>query len=404
MFSIKTVDKRINLVIFIYLLILVYNIFVSYFFNINPLDIIQYFSWSGNNLGGDLLSCCKYAYSNIIVEGHPYPLFSYIVFRIINILFFIRPDDNFSLNFQFFYLMYILLCFFISFIVLKFFICKSLNMTLRHVMFLALILFCSNWSLGNVMLGNLQLATLPFCLYFCLNVDAEQLINRLISILCVCISFGLKLTPIIYSLLLLYKKKYKDFVICFFISIIIFIVPFLFFLGNKSLLENMLFFIMNSLKYSIYNIDRVGGLNTIVSFVRLLDDFFIVDINAIILISKIVSKLLLLAISICAYKRDTKFQVLAITVCISLIGPAYPHYCVLFLIPFFMYLFSFDEYDIFDYMYFILLLLIVIPYKSFFLIRIINIDESLLRSIVTDISIGFICFTILIEKFCKRKR
>lgn len=91
------ISRRINIYVFFLIVILVYNFFISMMFNDNPLNFLQYFDWMSKVLGGDLHSCCIYAYSETLVESHPYPSFSYLFFIIINLLFGIKINDDFSI-------------------------------------------------------------------------------------------------------------------------------------------------------------------------------------------------------------------------------------------------------------------------------------------------------------------
>lgn len=388
------IKRRIQYIYLIYIFIFVYNIIISIFFNINTLDIIQYFSWSGKNLGGDLLSCCKYAYSDILVEGHPYPPFSYLFFKLCNFLFNISSRDNFSMNFQVYYLVYIFLSLMLSIFMIQLAYIKE-SISKKFFIILLLIVCCNNWSLGNIMLGNLSILTLPLCLYFCLNIDSNDKKITMLSIFCIVLAFGLKLTPVVYLFLLLYKKRYKEFIISLCLTSFVFIVPFANF-NTVSLIDNIKIFLINAFNYSKYYIDRVGGLMSIVTFLNK-TKWFNLNSDTIVLIAKIMSKVLLIIMLLCAKLADTKKQILILTLCITLIGPAYPHYIVYFTIPFIMYLFSNKCYNNFEKVYFILMLIILIPYKSFYLASIFGKDESILRSVITDFCINVICLIIIIE-------
>ena len=371
----SNVEKRINFFLLIIVVILIYNYFISFLFNINPLNFLQYFDWMSTSqfLGGDLHSCCIYGYSETLVPTHPYPPFSYIFFRLVNFLFNIKNDDNFSINFQLFYLFYVSIILMVSVLLINE---KVKNNSIKVQFFSTLVLF-SNWVIGSIIVGNLSLITLPMLLFFMFFHNSEDLICKELSLLTCALAFNLKLIPIVFAFVLVCNKDYKSFVrlttysaIIFFFSILVF---------NNTSYVNIIFEYLSCLfKYSVYNIDRVGGGVAIYLFFSKLNFFPS-------LLAKIISKSFFVVLLIYAiYFKDVKQRILAITLAAVFVGPAYPHYCVIFIIPFIYYIVEKNKFRVIDIMIFSILLLINLPIKYYFLPSFYNQDESLFKTIVTE--------------------
>ena len=369
------VIKRINIIFLLIASTLIYNLFISLIFKKGILDFFQYFDWMRNSkfLGGDLHACCIYGYSKTLVPTHPYPPFSYIFFKIVNLFFGIKQYDNFSINFQFLYLLYVSIILIISSLLIN---TRIKYNSVKTKTFNVLVLF-SNWTIGAIILGNLSLITLPMLLFFMFYCDSKELVCKELSLLICALAFNLKLIPIVFSFILICNKDYKAFIRQSAYSAIIFLLSIQVF-NHTTYVNTIIEYLSCLFKYSIYNIDRVGGGVAVYLFFSKFNFYPI-------LMAKIISKLIFVVLFIYAtFFKDMKQKIMAITLAAVFLGPAYPHYCVVFIIPLLYYIMEDNEFRIIDIAIFCILLLINLPIKYYFLSNFFNQDESLFKTIITE--------------------
>lgn len=105
-----------------------------------------------------------------------------------------------------------------------------------------LLLFTSVF-LFTIERGNLIILTVACINYFLAFYDSESLWLRRLGLFCLCFAAALKIYPVLFGVLLLADKRYKDIAFCLVCGLILTFVPFLFFKHGLSnvprLLENV---------------------------------------------------------------------------------------------------------------------------------------------------------------------
>ena len=105
---------------------------------------------------------------------------------------------------------------------------------------LCLILFCSFPLVYGIERGNSILYVLVFTLIFVIGYQSDNKYIRYLSYLSLAIATGIKIYVILFSLLLIRDRHFREFIILYSVTIIVFIVPFIFTDGTfYSLLHNI---------------------------------------------------------------------------------------------------------------------------------------------------------------------
>ena len=100
--------------------------------------------------------------------------------------------------------------------------------------------------------GNNIMVALLFLLCFINLYTSNNRVARYFSFFCLAIATTIKISPIIFSLLLLRERRYKEFLLAIFITIIVLIVPFFYFYGGlrEQFLQLINNISLNSIFYS----------------------------------------------------------------------------------------------------------------------------------------------------------
>lgn len=105
-----------------------------------------------------------------------------------------------------------------------------------------LLLFSSIF-LFTIERGNLIILTVAGINYFLVFYDSESKWLQRLGLFCLCFAAALKIYPVLFGVLLLVEKRYKDIALCVLCGLILTFVPFLFFKHGLSnvprLLENV---------------------------------------------------------------------------------------------------------------------------------------------------------------------
>lgn len=91
--------------------------------------------------------------------------------------------------------------------------------------------------------GNLSLQTLLFLTYFILYYQSGDRIKKELALISLAVAVAFKIYPVVFGLLLLLEKKYKEALRCVIYGVVIFFVPFLMFGGMSSvvtMLQNIM--------------------------------------------------------------------------------------------------------------------------------------------------------------------
>ncbi len=175
--------------------------------------------------------------------------------------------------------------------------------------------------------GNCIIYSIIFMMAFLIWYRSENKTLRYISYVCLAIASGIKIFPVLLALLILRERRYREFVLCAVITVIVQVVPFIFFDGTIiDLVGNMLF---HSSKTSVSE----NGLS-IISWVTIITDYLF-GITSSIPGLIVISIVLLFSFGLIVLDRDMPYwQVVTLLCCNLTIGFVNPTgYVFLNMIP-----------------------------------------------------------------------
>ena len=139
---------------------------------------------------------------------------------------------------------------------------KNGNKIIRF--FTVMALFISGISLFSLERANLIYVSVITLGIFILFYDSKNKLLRILAVLALAISSVLKIYPILFSALLLYRKKYKEIIWLLFFGLMLTFLPFIYFKGGLNsipvLLENLK---GNSELYFFYSINHRFGFSIV---------------------------------------------------------------------------------------------------------------------------------------------
>lgn len=216
--------------------------------------------------------------------------------------------------------------------------------------------------------GNHVIISALMSSVFIFYYDNECLWKKEIALICLAVAFGLKLSPVVLAILLVYKKDWKS--VCHFsvYSIIFLILPFLFLKGGILNLFQMI----NNISIYFANQDSdIVGTGIVASYVKyaqLLFDVHYMSIrtyHVLVLLKYEISLILLMG----AFHFEEKWKCVLNVILVLLILPTTSfEYCLLYLIPFtvlFLNSLTSSRITIDKVIIFICLLMINFVYRSF---------------------------------------
>lgn len=250
--------------------------------------------------------------------------------------------------------------------------------------------------------GNIIILCMLLVMYFLFNFNSEEKYKRYISILCLAIAIGLKIYPVIFSLLLLKEKRYRDFIVTGIISALLFFLPFLMFGGYDGFIQwfDVLKFVGKGTYKAIGHdyVSLVQGVRTVLESKYWPYEFFEYKILIIKLAQyfTILSSIFLLCSIF--FERRLWRNCLALVLIIIFATQHSPYYNTVFLLPvFIMFLNSEKIYSTENILTFVFWIIIfcIIPfmghYKIAFAVRFLSILSMVLWIVIdTVISIIFL--------------
>lgn len=184
--------------------------------------------------------------------------------------------------------------------------------------------------------GNLILLTFMFVMIYLFYYDSKSKIQRELSLLSLGIAVGLKLSPLILVLLLIYDKRFGDVIKVIAYSVVLFITPFYYFKGGidnvwlmfRNMEEFFEFYVTGE---SVYESISFSGI-----FCRLMEKLYVdnVKIEEWIEFGQWFSFIISLLFILTAKYFERKFEkILAISLVLILVPKITWLYCMLYLIP-----------------------------------------------------------------------
>ncbi len=240
------------------------------------------------------------------------------------------------------FLIMLIICIFIVMIIFFYVMYLSLKGMSEPARFLLPFSLCISFPmLFTIERGNSLILAVFFCVVYIMFYESENVVVREIAIISLAIAAGLKMSPAVLGILLLYKKRWFDSVRCAIYGILLFFLPFLFFKG--TLIDNLLLMYSNMTA----NLDFYGdekGASLIASFYQIGqvmygEDYVMAEFTHDLLrnITLIVSVFLLIVGAIC--KKEWQ-RVLIATIASVIIPSHTGTYNVLYFIPFTLVLFK----------------------------------------------------------------
>jgi len=205
--------------------------------------------------------------------------------------------------------------------------------------------------------------------YFLAYYDTEDRWKRWFGLFCLCFAAVLKVYPVLFGILLLQDKRYKDIAFCIVTGLLLTFVPFLFFkhgLANvPRMIENYYtytaLYLTPSTEYK-FGIHALG--NGILFAVNYLNPGTIADsvVRGMAVTTKILTALLTLVSLILAFLEKRRWLQIGLIAMVIMMYPSHSiFYCGLYLIPMMMLFLSKEECTKTDYVIGILLCLIMNP-------------------------------------------
>lgn len=243
-------------------------------------------------------------------------------------------EDNYFLNMyqEHLFLFVLIFCFAITLIILFEIVRKYSKGHIVYRYALAFAVILSYPVLYNMERGNNYIWVVILVAIFLFNYQKKNYVARELSLICLGLAFGLKLTPAIFGIFLLYEKRWFDAVRCAIYGLLALMLPFEFLVGGT---DNWGYFLRNlkisAEKHSAFHGPSITGSMTyfVENIIGVsLDD----NIKTILLTVNYVSCLGLIIFSF--YFKYTWQRILAISlVSISVSGQA-ENYTILIFIPF----------------------------------------------------------------------
>ena len=208
---------------------------------------------------------------------------------------------------------------------------------------------CSGFILYNIDRANTVILAVAFLWLFLLFYKDENPIYRHLALIGLAISAALKVYPVIFGVVLLYERRWKDVVWAVLYGIIAVFLPFLFFEEGFAAIPQLIYNVqLNSKKY-------YGGSFSIVTN-------HIFDTTNIMAIGFFLSKLLMLCILVLAWKQKRFWKQILLLTCALLLSPTHSgYYCGLYLFIPLIFFLNEEEHDKFDWVYLVLFILAVNP-------------------------------------------
>lgn len=208
---------------------------------------------------------------------------------------------------------------------------------------------CSGLVVYNIDRANTVILAVAFLWLFLLFYRDENPFYRHLALIGLAISAALKVYPVIFGVLLLYEKRWKDAAWAVFYGIIAVFLPFLFFKEGFSAIPQLIYNVqLNSKKY-------YGGSFSIVTN-------HIFDTRNIMSVGFAAAKILMALVIVLAWKQKVFWKQILLLICALLLSPTHSgYYCGLYLFIPLIFFLNEEEHSNLDWMYLVLFILAVSP-------------------------------------------
>lgn len=213
---------------------------------------------------------------------------------------------------------------------------------------------CSGLVLYNIDRANTVILAVAFLWLFLLFYRDKNPVYRHLALIGLAISTALKVYPVIFGVLLLYEKRWKDAAWAVLYGIIAVFLPFLFFQEGFAAIPQLLYNVqLNSKKY-------YGGSFSIVSN-------HIFNTKNMMSIGFTIAKALMALVILLAWRQKVFWKQILLLTCALLLTPTHSgYYCGLYLFIPLIFFLNEEKYSNLDWMYLVLFILAVSPLQFSF--------------------------------------
>lgn len=319
------------------------------------------------SIDGDFLTSSKFVIDGFDeYMGHPYPPFANLIFKHLGFLLG-YSNSAFQKNFLYYFvaIIYNLLPAALLFCLIEK-LAKANGKTIQPL--LSLLLIFQAPYLSAVRTSNYSVWPMVLALAFFVLYDSQDKILKEIGIICLSIACGIKVTPAVFGLYLLYRKDYTSIVKLIIYSAVLFFVPLIFLYDKYDYIGRIKFFIVCTLKYShLFHKDRTGGLKTLYQILFRIDKYFGLNLDMRHFVS-ILSKLLFLFLAVISSAFAQNRKLLISILCLMQIlfsSPTYHSYTIL-MIPILYFLIDGFDNSYEKALFIVLCLIQLAPFIFFF--------------------------------------
>lgn len=208
---------------------------------------------------------------------------------------------------------------------------------------------CSGLILYNIDRANTIVLAVAFLWLFLLFYKDENVLYRHLALIGLAISTALKVYPVIFGVLLIYEKRWKEAAWAIAYGMIAVFLPFLFFKEGFAAIPQLLYNVqLNSKKY-------YGGSFSIVTN-------HIFDTTKIMSIGFHIAKVLMVGVTAFAWTQKTFWKQILLLTCALLLSPTHSgYYCGLYLFIPLIFFLNEEEHNKLDWGYLVLFILAVSP-------------------------------------------
>lgn len=208
---------------------------------------------------------------------------------------------------------------------------------------------CSGLILYNIDRANTVVLAVASLWLFLLFYKDENLIYRHLALIGLAVSAALKVYPVIFGVLLLYEKRWRDVVWAIIYGMIAVFLPFLFFEEGFAAIPQLLYNVqLNSKKY-------YGGSFSIVTN-------HILDTTNVMSIGFAIAKVLMVCITALVWTQKTFWKQILLLTCALLLSPTHSgYYCGLYLFIPLIFFLNEENHSKLDWVYLILFILAISP-------------------------------------------
>jgi hypothetical protein len=207
--------------------------------------------------------------------------------------------------------------------------------------FTALAFIVSEPVLFSIERANTIIPTMVFVGIYLYFYNSANKIYKEIALLCLALAAGLKMTPAILGILLLYNKQWKEAVRAVIYGCVAFFVPFLFLEGGFSNIAQMI----NNVRLNLELYSIKDGCTLVACVVHFVPNCSDASVSVIKILTYLISAVLLLSVPF--YKNKWE-KIMAVSIVLVVLPSHSGYYCILYVLPAFIAFLNEENHDMAD--------------------------------------------------------